>query len=271
MKLRSIICASAVAAAMAASATVTVTGGNTFARLPVTTSYTNSIIAIPFSGCGESGTQIFVTNLVQTTNLAQGDTLMYKEGNNWYAWEINASGNWQALATTESTTVGGVTFTPSANATALACGKACWLYRSNPSATVYLYGQTNGVLPSVEIAAGTSSAMTYTIVGYPNEAAALDLATWHPANATNGDLLIIPATGATGQKTYKYNGSAWTKKTASTSTSMTNPFAKIGGASNTVTTYTDTPITEVGTETIPAGCGFMYGRSKNAAAFTLAW
>jgi len=121
----------------------------------------------------------------------------------------------------------------------------------------------------VTIAAGTSSAVSYTIVGYPNEAAALDLATWRPTGAVAGDLLIVPASGATGQKTYKYNGEYWTKKVENTSTSMTNPFAILGGSSNTVKTYTDTPITETGTDKIPAGCGFMYGRV--GASFTLNW
>ena len=263
MKLRSIICASAVAAAMAASATTTVTGANTFARLPVTSNFENSIIAIPLSGCGESGTQIYVTNLVQTTNLSNGDTLMYKDGPNWYAWEISG-GNWRALATTE-TTVGGITFTPAANATALACGKACWLYRSNPSATVYLYGQTNGVLPGVTVAAGTSSAITYTIVGYPNEAAALDLSKWHPTGAAAGDLVVVPATGTTGQKTYKYNGSAWTTKTVGSVTPVTNPFTK---TTTEVTNFVDSAVS-AGT-TIPVGCGFMYGR-KATSQLDLAW
>ena len=260
MKLRSIICASAVAAAMAASAT-TVTGANTFARLPVTSNFANSIIAIPLSGCGESGTQIYVTNLVQTTNLSNGDTLMYKDGSNWYAWEISG-GNWRALATTE-TTVGGITFTPAANATALACGKACWLYRSNPSATVYLYGQTNGVLPGVTVAAGTSSAITYTIVGYPNEAAALDLANWAKTGMAEGDLVIVPDSNGTGQKTYRFNGTAWTKAVESTQT-VTTP-----RGSKTVTT-TSWQAVEAGQATIPAGCGFMYGR-KDTSELALAW
>lgn len=262
MKLHSIICASAVAAAMAASAT-TVTGANTFARLPVTSDFANSIIAIPLSGCGEATEQIYVTNLVQTTGLSDGDTLMYKDGANWYAWEING-GNWRALATTE-TTVGGITFTPAANATALDCGKACWLYRSSHSAPVYLYGQVNSTRPGVTVAAGTSSAITYTIVGYPNEAAALDLATWHPTGAVAGDLVVVPATGATGQKTYKYNGSAWTTKTVDSVTSVTNPFTK---QTTEVTNFVDSAVS-AGT-TIPAGCGFMYGR-KATSTLDLAW
>jgi len=266
MKLRSIICAFAVAAAMVASATTTVTGANTFARLPVTSSYTNSIIAIPLSGCGEATEQIYVTNLVQTTNLTPGDTLMYKNGENWNAWELDSSYKWQEM--TVSQPKGGVTPTPLASGTQLACGKACWLYRSNPNATIYLYGQTNAVRPGVTVAAGTSSAITYTIVGYPNEAVALDLATWHPSGVAAGDLVVVPASGTTGQKTYKSNGSAWTTKTVDPVTPVTevkNPFTK---QTTYVTNFVDTAVSS-GT-TIPAGCGFMYGR-KATSALPLAW
>ena len=261
MKLRSLICVSAVATA---SAVFALDGGNVFARLKVTSDVNNSIIALPFVGCGESQTKIYVTNLVMTTGLAAGDTLMYKEGNNWYAWEIE-NGAWKEITT--STTKAGMTFTPAANATMLDCGKACWLIRGTPGAT-YLYGQVTNALPSVSVAAGTSNGLTYTLVGYPCESQALDLARWKPADAVNGDLLIVPATGATGQKTYKYNGSAWTTKTVGSTQEMKNPFTK---KTVTVTNFVDTAITSVGTVTIPAGAGFMYGRKGTTAIEQLTW
>ena len=261
MKLRSLICVSAVMAAIAASADTTVAGGNTFARLPVTSPFANSIIAIPFSGCGETSTHIYVTNLVQTTGLTQGDTLMYKNGANWYAWRIDASGNWQELTT--STEAGGISFTPVAGATALDCGKACWLYRSNSSGTVYLYGQKNSSLPGVTVAAGTASAITYTIVGYPNEAAALDLSSWSKTGMAEGDVVIVPDSNGTGQKTYRYNGSAWTKATDTTST------VKTPRGEKTVTTTSWTTVA-AGQATIAPGCGFMYGR-KAQSELPLTW
>ena len=78
MKLRSIICFSAMAAVASASATLTST--NTFARLPVTSNYENTLIAIPFAGCGETDAVIYVTNLVMTSNLKSGDKLLYRDG-----------------------------------------------------------------------------------------------------------------------------------------------------------------------------------------------
>ena len=71
MKLRSIICVSAVAAVASASA---LTSTNTFARLPVIgNTFENALIAIPLAGCGEANAEIYVTNLVMTSNLKAGD------------------------------------------------------------------------------------------------------------------------------------------------------------------------------------------------------
>ena len=260
MKLRSLICVSAVAAASAALA---LDGANTFARLKVNSNFKDSIIAIPLAGCGESDAKIYVTNLVMTAGLADGDTLMYKEGENWYAWEIE-NGAWKAINT--STTKGGVTFTPAADAAQLDCGKACWLVRSSTSNPVYLYGQVKEAKPQVTVAAGTATAIAYTIVGCPNEAAPLDLFQWKPAGGADGDMLIVPAAGVTGQKTYRYNGTAWTKMTTA-QTTFTNPFTKETTTSN-VTNWT--PIEAAGTDTIAAGCGFMYGR-KATTPLTLSW
>ena len=262
MKLRSLICVSAVAAASAAFA---LDGGNTFARLKVTSDLSNSIIAIPLAGCGETDAKIYVTNLVMTTGLANGDTLMYKDGENWYAWEIENDA-WKSITT--STTKGGMTFTPAANATQLDCGKACWLIRSNSSNPIYLYGQVKAAQPSVTVAGATAAdKYAYTIIAKPSEADALDLNTWHPANAATGDLLLVPTSGnGMGQVTYRYNATtpAWETVSQST-TSVTNARTK---AVSVVTNSTWTAISS--STTIPAGKGVMYGR-KGMSSATLAW
>ena len=259
MKLRSLICVSAVAAASAAFA---LDGANTFARLKVTSDLSNSIIAIPLAGCGESEAKIYVTNLVMTTGLSTGDTLMYNDGTDWYAWEIKA-GAWSPVA---AGTKNGVTVA-APNAYKMDCGKACWLIRSSTSNPIYLYGQVNETLPASVWVAGATAAdkFAYTLIAKPSESSALDLNTWHPSGAANGDVLLVPtANGSTGQITYKYSGSAW--QTATTSvTSMTNPRTK-------QTTYvTNTTWTAISASTaIPAGKGVMYGR-KGTSGATLAW
>ena len=260
MKLRSLICVSAVATASAAFA---LDGGNTFARLRVDTgSITNSIIAIPFAGCGESAAEIYVTNLVMTTNLSAGDTLMYNNGTAWYAWEIQG-GAWAPLA---AGTKNGVTIAAPQDFKML-CGKACWLIRQSSSNPVYLYGQVTNVLRSVYVAGATGeNAYGYTIIAKPSESSALDLNTWKGAGTGigNGDTLLVPTASGTGQITYKYNGTAWTAATT-TATQKKNP------RTGEMTWVTNTTWTAISTSTtIPAGKGVMYGR-KGAEGTTLEW
>ena len=257
MKLRSLICVSAVAAASAAFATP-IESGNVFARLKVTSDVNNSIIAIPFAGCGEDTAEIYVTNLVMTAGLDKGDTLMYKNGESWYAWEIDDNGDWVAI---NSGTRGGVTVTPHANEFKVACGGACWLLRSNPGA-YYLYGQVTNVLQSVTVAgAASANAVAYTLIAKPSESSALNLRTWHPSGVTAGDTLLVPsATAAGGRTEYRSNGEAWC--TLSTVENGTEIFGN--------TTYTTSWSPLSSDVVINAGCGFMYGR-KGTTGFTLNW
>ena len=257
MKLRSLICVSAVAAASAAFA---LDGANTFARLKVTSDLSNSIIAIPLAGCGETEAKIYVTNLVMTTGLSTGDTLMYNDGTDWYAWEIKA-GAWSPVA---SGTKNGVTVA-APNAYKMDCGKACWLVRSSTSNPIYLYGQVNETLPtSVTVGGATGgNQFGYTIIAKPSESSSLDLSAWKPANAVTGDVLLVPTSAnAKGQVTYQWDGSKWTEATQSV-TEKKNP--RTGNMSYvTNTTWAAT------SATIPAGKGFMYGRKATGSA-TLAW
>ena len=266
MKLRSIIFLSIATAATAASA---LNGANTFARLAVTSRFDDSIIAIPFAGCGETDPEIYVTNLVMTVNLDAGDTLMYKDGSTWYAWEIK-NGAWSKM---DSVTPEGTTVTPAADSVALACGKAVWLSRKTPANKVYLYGQVNRTKPAGNVAlpAGTLAAPSYTVVGNPVENADLDLYLWKGKSfMTEGDMVIVPAVKdqqgkGSGQKTYRYDGTDWTVVTT-TETQVTNPFTKQVTVRKTVS-YT--AISGAGTETISAGCGFLYGCV--ASGKTLVW
>ena len=261
MKLRSLICVSAIAATAASFA---IDGGNTFARLKVTSDVKDSIIAIPLAGCGESDAKIYVTNLVMTAGLSAEDTLMYNDGTNWYAWEIK-NGEWSPVP---AGTKNGVTVA-APNAYKMDCGRACWLIRSSTSNPIYLYGQVNATPPAtVQVYGGTDAdKFTYTLIAKPSESTALDLNTWHPANAATGDLLLVPTSGNDmGQVTYRYNATtpAWETVTQETKT-MTNPRTK---ETRVVTNSTWTAISS--STTIPAGKGVMYGR-KGTSGATLAW
>ena len=264
MKLRSLICVSVAAVAMVAAAALET--GNTFARLKVDSALNNEIIAIPFAGCGEDSAHIYVTNLVMTAGLANGDTLMYKDGTDWYAWEISG-GSWIPLTTA---TAERLKVTPAAGSTQLDCGKACWLIRSNPG-VCYLYGQVNGTMPaSVDVpGAASADAVAYTIIAKPLEKTPVDLLTWHPSEAATGDTLLVPVStnvNAMGQVTYKYDATipAWKAATQTTTQKTSARTGELIWVTNTTWTAIST------STTIPAGKGFMYGR-KGTEGATLAW
>ena len=258
MKLHTLICASAIAAATGASALTT---ANTFARMPVTTSLENTLLAIPLAGCGEASPEIYVTNLVMTTGLSNGDKLLYKDSTGYYAWYISG-GKWMPMAAADaSSAFGEVSITPRADEATLLCGKGCWLVQTNPT-TVYLYGQVNEGAVTTVIAAGTSTGPTYTIVSRPYETGSVNLNTWHAENAVVGDTLVVAKSGGLGQDTY-----TWGKDSSNNDGWTTVTVTKSGSGKTATYTYTTNRVTA----TISAGTAFMYGRAKNAAATTINW
>ena len=257
MKLRSIICVSAVAAVASASA---LTSTNTFARLPVVgNTFENALIAIPLAGCGEASAEIYVTNLVMTSNLKAGDKLLYKDGSTYYAWTLATDGGaWQKMATS---TDFGTTVTPSANQTTLPCGRGCWLVRSaatiTADSTIYLFGQVNEGSLTTTVPASSDG----TIICRPYETGAIDLYSWKPTGVAAGDTVSVPdSTNPTGKKTYTYKNGNWTVQTTETKQGRRPGM--------TTVTVTDTPVAS-GT-TIPAGVAFMYGRYGNTD-LTITW
>lgn len=256
MKLRSIICVSAIAAVASASA---LTSTNTFARLPVTSTFQNALIAIPLAGCGEASAEIYVTNLVMTANLKAGDKLLYKDGSSYYAWQLATDGGaWQKMA---SSTDFGTTVAPSADQTTLPCGRGCWLIRSaatiSADSTIYLFGQVNEGSLTTTVPASTDG----TIISCPYETGSIDLYSWKPTGVAAGDTISVPdSTNPTGKKTYTYKDGNWTVQTT-----VTKEGRRPG---MTTVTVTDTPVTS-GT-TIPAGVAFMYGRYGDSD-LTITW
>lgn len=264
MKLRSIISTVAATVAVGAMATTDYNASKSFARLPVSGAPASAIIALPFSGCGDAVEgSIYVTNLVQTTNLENGDTLMHFNGTKWDAWEISG-GAWRSIAT--STNAAGVTVSPPASEVAINCGEACWLTRKTPSNTFYLYGQVNENKRSVTVAAGTGTKPTYTIVGCPWETGSFDVTT---IVGDDGDtVLLMDSTSANASKKieYTYTGGAWKKKSYTEGAGVT-----IGGITIPSSgTETYVALGEGDPKTVPAGLGFMYGRKANTT-LTINW
>jgi len=254
MKLRTILFASALVAATGASALTTT---NTFARMPVTATLQNTLLAIPLAGCGESSPEIYVTNLVMTTGLAANTKLLYKDGSTWYAWTLTG-GQWQKMA---ESTQWGTHITPAAGSTALPCGRGCWLvFPEAASTTVYLYGQVNEGAVSTTIAAGTPANPVYTILSYPYETGSINLSSWTPVDSSSasipvaGDTVTVAdTTSSTGQRTY-----TWGTYTSPTAGTGWYSLETIAGAGLNPPTVTKTKVSE--DVEIQAGQAFIYGR-----------
>ena len=199
--------------------------------------------------------QIYVTNLVMTTNLSNGDTLLWKSGSQWYGWEISG-GNWVPIATANQTAWNAGVL---AEETAIPCGQACWLNRSNTAQPFYLYGQVNTSLRSVTVAAGTSTGPTYTLIGYPTELEDLALSSFNVGS--EGDTILIPDAGGLGYKEYVRKSNVWNTKTSTTTTTTITRGGKTKTVSTTSVSYT--PVTS--SDKITKGLGFMYGRLATSA------
>ena len=166
MKVKTLACLCALAA-VPAFGTVAVESGNTFGVLKVTCSAQKVIIATPWVKCGDATASVSVSNLVMTSGLAQGDSVLLYQGGTFRGWSINASGNWQAMDVID----GDTTYNSGENA-AIARGEAFWFVKASypkpyTPYPLYLYGQdaTNTVYST--IADGSSSTPAYSLVASP--------------------------------------------------------------------------------------------------------
>lgn len=230
---------------------------NTFGVLKVSSSCTNTIIAVPWADYSkdiDNPPEITATNLVKTSNLKKGDTILAYDGDKYDAWELDADGG-KWVATKMWTTLGPDEDGSTTSATAfIKRGKAFWLVRKGADTRVdkaiYLYGQaaTNDV--EVEVASGSVTAPTSMLIANPF---AFDLnlngglvATsgsiqYDTKKYTEGDAITFP-NGNTGKLTVcYYDGSEWYYNKTTQS-----------GRSITTTKKTDA--------VLPAGTGFWYGR-----------
>ncbi|MBQ2632236.1 MAG: hypothetical protein IJG13_21365 [Kiritimatiellae bacterium] len=204
-KLLSIaVCASAVAA----FATTNVTCG-TVGVTAITSTYTNTVVAVSYKELGNLDSDITVSNIVKTANLSNGDLLYVFSGGKYQSYTLTtAAGGAKYWDRTLDYVVGAngqltTDETPAANIATLASGSGIWLVRPNgwdgANFTFYIYGKPSGVT-SVKVAAGATA-----LVGNPtqtNKAPTI-------SGATSGDQILVPANNKVGMQTYSYSGSVW--------------------------------------------------------------
>ena len=207
-KLLSIaVCASAVAAFATDTETLLETVGVT----AITSSYTNTVVAVSYKELGDGNGNITVSNIVKTANLSENDLLyVYKDGK-YQSYTLKVSGGvkyWDRTSDYVIGSNGGLTTdtTPAANIATLAAGDGIWLVRPNgwtgDDFTFYIYGKLSDVT-SVSIAAGKT-----VLVGNPTRTAKAPSV----SGATAGDQILVPANNKVGMQTYNYNGTVWSTR-----------------------------------------------------------
>ena len=250
MKLKSVLCALAIAATVPLFADQT--SSNICGWMKVTSNLRNTIIGVPWVAVnGENDAAVKVAKLVKTDNLTQGDKLyLYDAANNtWFARTLGETG-WAAdtTVTIDKAVVG----TP-AEDQALPRGQALILERQNVTAPFYLFGQyTTSAVASQTVQAGTAEAPVMMLLANPLPAA-FDLNSGKITNAGETDTIVVPQNDGA-QTIYSLKNGKWGYYKKVT-------IEKFG------LTMTQNQWCEA--EPLPMGTGFWYVSRGGAA--TIAW
>ena len=155
---------------------------NTFAVTEVTSSATNTIIAIPWTGYTPDGSQdldVRVDRLVSPRNLVAGDLLLVPTSEVSYAaWSLvesdaaNGAMAWEPIATAELFASNIATnrnplIKNNDGEASIARGYGMWLIRQDPTKPFYLYGQWAKGGKSVTVEQGTATVPAYTMLADP--------------------------------------------------------------------------------------------------------
>ena len=228
-----------------------VTTVNTAGALRVATDDPCAIVAVPWTALSPSGQNpIAAGNLIRTMNLTTGDKLhVYDKANARYrSWQLRDNGQWEALGTYLLSSDGQVSWESAGKpeATTVPRGSGAWLERQNAEPHVYLVGQYDASEVETQLSAG------WNLVGSPTTSA-FNLADIVPQE---GDGIVV--------------------STAAEPRNMTYADGNWGYIKNTVVEFAGRkfvkPVRVTDDSVIPAGVGFWYIRSEDAAGTaTIDW
>lgn len=243
MKLRLMICAAAASTALFAGENDATSA--TYAVMNVTNAYTDTVIAVPWVGL--DGTDITISNLVNTTTLSAGDKLyMYAGDDNWY--EYTKTGDiWTGAETVTPTG------THSAENQVVQRGQGLILKRASAGGNVLLCGRVG-----TEAITTTIAANGLTLFANPTASEVL-LNTAFTTGAEYGDKIMIPQNNG-GSLTYTFNGTEW-----GSTNNVENGTITFGG--QTITKYKKEWVKG---GSLPAGTGAWY-ESKASDQHSITW
>ena len=167
----------------------------------------NTVVAVSSLDLSDGGAMV-VSNLVKTTNLEAGDTLMAFDGSNYECWVLNGSGIWERMARKYTISGSGATNETegAASLVTLPVGRGIWLSRKTYTTghPFYIYGQHTDTKTSTVLAGKTA------LVGNPKQVAAAPASI---ANVATGDKVLIPSSGMLREFTYvggaEYDSAKW--------------------------------------------------------------
>lgn len=173
---------------------------NSYGVLPVTSSATEMMVAVPFVG---DGADISIDQMVKATNLSAGDmiyALPTGSGSAYKVWKLNNDRTaWEAVTGVE---VGkGTTFKPTAaSQTTIARGQAFWLVRNSGSGEFTFYVMGVGTTAA---AAATRVSQGWNLVGQSSATGTKTLANIADAVGNKGSVRLNDGTR------YTYSGGTW--------------------------------------------------------------
>ena len=207
MKLRSMMFVGAAALTTAALATDVLTD-KTLGWMRVDSTLPITAVGVPWTDVSDPTANVKVADLVKTDNLTAGDKLYVYNDGTWLFYQLNASKEWEAGATANSSVTPVQAGAP--GTATIERGQALYLERQNPTSPAYFY--VYGAVGSA-IATPTLTGATKYLVASP-KATAFTPTSGNIAGATakarrvQGDQILVPlAGGAT--RSYSYIGGKW--------------------------------------------------------------
>lgn len=163
-------------------------------------------VGVPWTDVGNPSNNVKVADLVKTDTLTAGDKLYVYNDGTWLFYQLNASKEWEAGATANSSVTPVQAGTP--GTATIARGQALYLERQNPTTPFYVYGADGS-----EITSTTLSGATKYLVASPKATAfkptssAIDGATQKSRKAS-GDQIVVPLEGGA-TRVYTLVSSKW--------------------------------------------------------------
>lgn len=206
MKLRSIMCVGAVAAAMAAFATDALTDSKTLGWMRVDSTLPITAVGVPWTDVGDPANNVKVADLVKTDTLTAGDKLYVYNNGTWLFYQLNSSKEWEAGATANSSVTPVQAGTPST--ATIERGQALYLERQSYSSPFYVYGAVGSAIATTTLTGATKYLVASPkATAFVPQTSAISGATAKSRTAA-GDQIVVPLEGGA-TRTYTLISGKW--------------------------------------------------------------